>query len=270
MTRSRGFGLALIVVALAAGWWVAVGRKPAAPAIVTPSMNAHDEVSNDVDARIARLIRNRPPSERPTGAKLVALTFDDGPFPVETPLLLDVLADLRVPATFFVIGRDAQQYPELTARIAREGHEVANHTFTHPSLDKVSGADLQAELRKTVDVVFPLTHDPAVREYMRPPHGRITEAGIRASQEAGFSVVFWNDDPADERATDPQALADRIESQATQPDIVLLHSGTMQTIQMLPSVVARFRAAGYRFVTVGELLSSLPITVVQHPLRQAI
>jgi peptidoglycan/xylan/chitin deacetylase (PgdA/CDA1 family) len=263
-------GGALILVALAGGWWIAVGRKPAAPAIVTPAMNAHTEVSNDVDARIARMIHERPPSERPPGTKLVALTFDDGPFPVETPLLLDVLADLRVPATFFVIGRDARQYPELTARIAREGHEVANHTFTHPNLDRLSAPMLQQELRDTAATVYPLTHDAAVREYMRPPHGRITEAGIRASQAAGFSVVFWNEDPADERVSNVQALAERIDAEATQPDIILLHSGTMDTIQALPSVVEHFKRAGYRFVTVGELLASLPVNVIQHPVRQAI
>jgi peptidoglycan/xylan/chitin deacetylase (PgdA/CDA1 family) len=233
-------------------------------------MNAHEAVSHSVDARIGRLIHDRAPSTRPTGSKLIALTFDDGPFPVETPLLLDVLSELNVPATFFLIGRDAREYPDLTARIVRDGHEVGNHTFTHPNLDHIPPREVQRELSEAADAIFPLTHDPAVRKYMRPPHGRITEDGIRAAQAAGYSVVFWNEDPADERTTDPQLIAARIERGATQPDIVLLHAGHMATIEMLRPIVERFHAAGYRFVTVSQLLAAMPMPVVQHPLRQAL
>jgi peptidoglycan/xylan/chitin deacetylase (PgdA/CDA1 family) len=266
----QGVGAAIVLLACLAAGWVFFGRRPALPAIVTPGMNAHEAVSHAVDARIGRILHDRPPAVRPSGARLVALTFDDGPFPVATPLLLDALAALDVRATFFLIGRDAQQFPALTRRIAAGGHEVANHTFSHPNLDGLSAAALVSELNEAAEVLYPLTRDAAVRSYMRPPHGRISEEGIRAAQGAGYNVVFWTDDPADERSSDPALIAERIVRHATQPDIVLLHAGHLATIEMLPAVVGRFRAAGYRFVTVRELLAAQPLPAVQHPLRQTI
>ena len=82
-------------------------------------------------------------SDRP---RLIALTFDDGPYPIFTPMLLDVLHDLRVPATFFLIGHDAQQWPELTRRIEADGNEIADHTYTHPNLDQETPDEVRKEI----------------------------------------------------------------------------------------------------------------------------
>jgi peptidoglycan-N-acetylglucosamine deacetylase len=241
-------------------------HPPPTPAVIVQTADAHRLLSANLDARVARLLRDPLPTHRIVDAKLIALTFDDGPYPVLTPLLLDVLRDLDVKATFFLIGDDVEQFPELTVRTSREGHEIADHTLTHPAhFDALSAEQVRAELLDGAAMIERYVHDPAIRTMMRPPHGRFTESTVRAAQEVGFHVILWNEDPGDWRTVPPEQLAHDLELHATAPDIVLLHSGRMATITMLPEVVARFRKAGYTFVTVGELIKRVPNDQILHP-----
>jgi peptidoglycan/xylan/chitin deacetylase (PgdA/CDA1 family) len=262
--------LAIVVAAYALYRLVIHVRAPVIPAIVSRNMDAHRALSRDVGARVDRYLHDRPPADRSAWPKLVALTFDDGPYPVDTPLLLDVLADLDVKATFFLIGRDAEQFPELTQRIARAGHEIANHTLTHPNLDQLDDAGVRRELDGGRAALARLVSDPAIGSMMRPPHGRFTEATVLTAQHAGYDMILWNDDPGDWRTVTPEALEAHIAAHATAPDIVLLHSGRIATVEMLPAVVKRFRSAGFAFVTVGELLRRVPVSVIDHPERHPV
>ena len=185
-------------------------------------------------------------------------------------MLLDVLRDLRVPATFFLIGQDAQQWPELTRRIESDGNEVADHTLTHPNLDEESNAEVRREILLGGDVLWSLTHDPATRTLMRPPHGRYTERTLRVAQSLGYSVVLWTDDGGDWRTLSVAELERHVLGHATAPEIVLLHSGKLATIEALPTIVDRFEKAGYQFVTVGTLLSRVKPTELNHPFRRAV
>ncbi len=262
--------LAVAVLAFAGYRIVHHLMAPVLPAIVMHDADAHRLLSGGIAARIDRYLHDRPPSEdaRAGNARLVALSFDDGPYPVETPLLLDVLSDLHVPATFFLIGDDAAQFPQLADRIERAGDEVANHTQTHPAdFESLAPAAVTAELQDGATTLERMTHDPAIRRMMRPPHGRFTEATVRAAQAAGYDVVLWNDDPGDWRNVEPQAIVDHMAAHATAPEIVLLHSGRLATIEALPEIVRRFRAAGYSFVTVGKLLASVPVGEILHPAK---
>jgi peptidoglycan-N-acetylglucosamine deacetylase len=246
-------------------------HPPPIPAVIVQTADPHRLLSANLDARVARLLQNSRPLPRVGGAKLIALSFDDGPYPVQTPLLLDVLHDLDVKATFFLIGDDAEQFPELTARIARDGNEIANHTLTHPAhFEALSAAEVREELLGGADVLERYVHDPAIRTMMRPPHGRFTEQTVLAAQAAGYNVILWNEDPGDWRTVASKVLAQDVELHATAPDIVLLHSGRMETTEMLPEVVARFRKAGYEFVTVGELLRRMPPDQIVHPVRHPV
>ncbi len=235
-----------------------------APAIITPGMDVHRLLSPSLAVRWDRLIHGNAPPAGPR-PKLVALTFDDGPYPVDTPLLLDVLGDLHVPATFFLIGRDAEQYPELVRRVAARGEEIADHTSTHPNLAQLDDAVVRREIDAGAAELSKLVADPAVHTLMRPPHGRYREATLRVAQSAGYDVVLWNDDPGDWRNVGAAELTSHILAHATAPEILLLHSGRMATIAMLPAVVADFRAAGYRFVTVGDLLKAVSPDQLNHP-----
>ena len=237
------------------------------PALITPQMNAHEALSPDLEARVGRLIDERKDANRTDRPKLIALTFDDGPYPVFTPLLLAELHDLKVPATFFLIGRDAEQWPEIAQRIRADGNEIADHTYSHPDLDKESDAQVRGEILKGRDVLWALAADPSIRTLMRPPHGRYTEATVKVAQSLGYTVVLWTDDSGDWRTLTPDQIGDHLLKHATAPEIVLLHSGKLATIQALPKVVARFRAAGYRFVTAGDLIHQVPLEDLNHPAK---
>ncbi len=229
-------------------------RDADAAALLHPSLGA----------RVGALLGDAraPVAARP---RLVALTFDDGPYPVTTPLLLQTLRDLHVPATFFLIGRDAEQFPELARAIAASGNEIADHTLTHPNLDQLDDAGVIAELRGGADSLERIAPDPAERSLFRPPHGRYTDATIRAAQSAGYATILWSDDPGDWRAVPASALQEHLLDHATAPEIVLLHNGRPATIAVLGPLVSAFRAAGYQFVTVGTLLRRTSAAEINRP-----
>jgi peptidoglycan/xylan/chitin deacetylase (PgdA/CDA1 family) len=241
------------------------------PAIVTPQMDAQQEISPSLGGRVKRLFKERVTygnrSKRP---KLIALTFDDGPYPIFTPLLLEQLQRLHVHGTFFLIGRDAEQWPQLAQRIEADGNEIADHTYTHPNLDQESRAQVREEILKGRDVLYRITHDPSLRQYFRPPHGRYTVGTIQVAQTLGYQTILWTDDSGDWRTVTPASLEAHLEHYATAPEIVLLHSGRLATVQMLPTVVERFEAAGYRFVTVHELLTQVTPAELNHPAKHPV
>ncbi len=242
-------------------------EAPVVPAIVARDANAHRLLSRSLAAHVERFFKERSHGDRSHRPRLVALTFDDGPYPVDTPLLLDALRDLHVPATFFLIGDDTELFPALAERIERDGDEIANHTQTHPAnFDALSPDAVRDELRAGAATLERYVRDPAIATMMRPPHGRFTEATVEAAQSVGYHVILWNDDPGDWRAVaTPTVIDDHVAKYATAPDILLLHSGRIATIDSLPPLVRRFRAAGFRFVTVGEMMREVPVAEIVHP-----
>lgn len=271
MTRRASLLLAILVIVtlgFGARRIFEHGTHLLEPAVVTPKMNAGPMLHPTVRARISRALG--PAEDRSKRPKLIALTFDDGPYPIFTPLLLDELHDLRVPATFFLIGRDAQQWPELARRIEAGGHEIADHTLTHPNLDEETPGQVRHEILDGRDALYAIAPDPGIRKYFRPPHGRYTLQTIEVAQNLGYSVVLWTDDAGDWRTVTPSGLAKHLEEHATAPEIVLLHSGKAATIAMLPEVVARFRSAGYTFVTVGSLLAHISPEWLNHPAKHGV
>ena len=240
------------------------------PAIVTPQMDVHNEFSGDISARLYRVVHNTIAVDRDPRPRLIALTFDDGPYPIFTPLLLDTLHKYNVPATFFLIGRDAEQWPEITRRIEAEGNEIGNHTYSHPNLDQETPAEVRDEVLHGRDVLWSIAHDPSVKFLMRPPHGRYTMTTLRTVQGIGYHVVLWTDDSGDWRTLTSQSIASDMLRHASAPDIVLLHSGKLATIEALPTVIERFRQAGFRFVTVGEMLKLTSPQAINHPKRLAV
>lgn len=245
--------------------WHASNSKAA---ILTPAMNAQREFSDTLSARIYRAFHAG--SVASAGDKLIALTFDDGPYPVFTPLLLDRLEDLHVPATFFLIGRDAQEWPALAQRIEADGNEVGDHTYSHPDLDRETAQQVREEILRGRDVLYALTHDRSVDWMMRPPHGRYNQQTLEVAQSLGYHVVLWTDDSGDWRSVTTAQIVAHVERYATRPEIVLLHSGKLATIDALPQIVQAFEAHGYRFVTVQQLLASVSTAAVNHPLRRAV
>ena len=236
------------------------------PAVVPRDADARAVVEPSLGARWNALLGHAraPAGTRP---RLVALTFDDGPYPVTTPLLLQTLHDLGVPATFFLIGRDAEQFPDLAREVAASGGEIADHTLTHPDLDRLSPLGVQRELREGAATLEGIAPDADELHEFRPPHGRYTADTIRAAQGAGFDTILWNDDPGDWRAVPAAAIVEHVRAHATAPEIVLLHSGRTATVEALPRIVAAYRAAGFRFVTVAAMLREAGAEALNRPER---
>ena len=238
------------------------------PVVVLRNADAGTLVQPGLLTRLAALLGKPPPAEdRP---RLVALTFDDGPYPVTTPLLLQTLHDLKVPATFFLIGRDAQQFPALAQAIAADGFQIGDHTLTHPDLDRLDDAAVRVELLQGATTLHRIAPAAGEHRLFRPPHGRYTLDTIRVAQAAGFDTILWNDDPGDWRTIAPDALRAHLTTRATAPEVILLHSGRVSTIAMLPALVADYRLAGFRFVTVGTLLRRAAPDEINHPAKVAV
>ncbi|HLS27628.1 MAG TPA: polysaccharide deacetylase family protein, partial [Opitutales bacterium] len=137
----------------------------------------------------------------PVRGQYIALTFDDGPSGWLTPRLLDTLRDHDIPATFFVLGRQAAAFPEIIQRMDEEGHEIANHTWDHPSLDRLSPAETREQLENTTRIIRALTkRTPTL---MRPPYGRTNDTLNRwIADDLGMKVILWSVDSNDWRVRD--------------------------------------------------------------------
>lgn len=183
----------------------------------------------------------------------VALTFDDGPDEL-TPEYLDVLGRFGVKATFFVVGELCEQRPDLVARIAAEGHELAGHGYTHrpfPWLHQESL--LEDELRRTAAL---LPGQRPHRPFVRPPHGALNVRSLLACARAGFTTVLWSFDSGDWCTSSPNDVSEAVRTSELGPGaIVLLHEGQHWTLGALPSILEHLLETGHEPVTVGELLS---------------
>jgi peptidoglycan/xylan/chitin deacetylase (PgdA/CDA1 family) len=265
---AAGAALALIIFGLIYGGNRVYRRSlPPLPAIVLHDADLAPLLASSPGARLRHAILGSAADGRVAGPKLVALTFDDGPYPVDTPILLDVLRNAHVPATFFLLGRDAEQYPGLVRAIAAAGHEVANHTETHPDLAALDAAAVTAELTGGAATLGRYVNDPAIRTEFRPPHGRFSAGTLVAAQRAGFDTVLWTDDPGDWRNVSRTVLAAHIARFATSPEILLLHNGRPETVALLPGIIQRFRQAGYSFVTVADLVRRVGPGPLNHAAR---
>jgi peptidoglycan/xylan/chitin deacetylase (PgdA/CDA1 family) len=269
MTRLARVAAALVVAAVLTYGGYRVYRRslPPLPAIVLHDADLGPLVAPPLSARLRHAVFGSAADARVAGPKLIALTFDDGPYPVDTPMLLAVLRAAGVPATFFVIGRDAEQYPGLVRAIAAGGHEIANHTETHPDLSALDDAGVTAELQRGAATLTRLSSDPAITHAFRPPHGRFREATLAVAQGAGYDTILWTDDPGDWRNVSRTVLAAHIARFATAPEILLLHSGRPETVALLPGIIQQYRAAGYTFVTVAELLRRAGAGALNHAAR---
>jgi peptidoglycan/xylan/chitin deacetylase (PgdA/CDA1 family) len=187
-----------------------------------------------------------------TERKDIALTFDDGPYPFYTPLLLHVLDRSKAHATFFVVGRSAQSFPELVMRILADGDEIGNHTFNHIPLTKLSDQQIEDQILEDGSLLRHLGGEPVT--LFRPPHGRFNLHVVVIAKDLGYHTIFWSDSPDDVKDISPAVVVRRVVSEASPGGIILLHSGEYHTIEALPVIIDRLRAQGYRFVTVSQLL----------------
>lgn len=180
---------------------------------------------------------------------VIALTFDDGPDTHNDPALLAILAEHKAHATFFVIGRNAQRYPDMLKTIADAGHEIGNHTWDHTRLITQTGPEQAREMSRTAAT---LARQGITTQWFRPPYGSYDEKTGPLARAAGMDMVLWTVDSQDYRDRPPEVLEERVVGQLAPGAVVLMHSNHANTVTALPGILKRAQATGYRFVTLGE------------------
>ncbi len=199
-----------------------------------------------------------------TDEKLVALTFDDGPSPVWTPQVLDELKRAHIKATFFMIGDHAEKYPEVAKRVAREGHEIGNHSYDHHVLIYYKMDELEKEVKEAEKVIRNVTGQTT--KYFRPPKAMLTGREKQKLKEMGYGIILWSLNSKDWVTFDDKYIVRYIVKNIRPGDILLFHdSGGVftteggnrsETVKTIPLLAEKLREKGYRFVTISELLNS--------------
>jgi peptidoglycan/xylan/chitin deacetylase (PgdA/CDA1 family) len=184
----------------------------------------------------------------------IAMTFDDGPSAENTPRLLDMLKQRGIKATFFLIGENAQANPNIVKRILVEGHEVGNHTWTHPQLSKLSDDKVKSEISKTQDAISAASgYTPTI---LRPPYGAITPRQKEwIEKELKLNVIIWSVDPFDWKRPGSAVVTQRILAGAAPGAIVLSHDIHKQTVDAMPATLDALISKGYKFVTVSQMIA---------------
>ena len=181
--------------------------------------------------------------------KKIALTFDDGPHPVYTKILLDGLAERGAKASFFVTGENAEKYPELILRMQKEGHLIGNHTYSHIQLTSDNKEIFREELVKTNEILEAITGEKVT--YIRPPYGSWDKS---LEQDLNMFPVLWDVDPLDWCTPDAGLVMSRVLQQVEDGDIILLHDYYDTSVTAALMIVDEMKKQGYEFVTVEEIL----------------
>lgn len=192
--------------------------------------------------------------------KVVALTFDDGPYPPYTGQVLDVLRQEQVKATFFVIGQNAVKHPDLVRQIAAEGHQIGNHTYQHLDLLKLDREAIAQEIDRTGQVLQEITGSQS--RILRPPHGFRDPVVMEAAAERNLQVVEWSVMARDWVNPGAAVIAQRVLERTENGSIILLHDGDgvaaaasrSQTAQATGLIIRGLRERGFEFVTIEEIM----------------
>lgn len=194
------------------------------------------------------------PTPQPTvqpQEKMIALTFDDGPG-TGTLRILNALEDVNGKGTFCMVGNRVRQYPGTVRRVARQGSEIATHSFSHPNLARISPERLRLELKDSMRAIYEIA---GVRpQVLRPPYGSISDDVRRAGREMDLVIANWNIDTMDWKNRDADAIYRHIMENARDGAIVLCHDIYPETAAAVERAIADLSARGYRLVTVSELL----------------
>ena len=208
--------------------------------------------STDVPSNFQGIVISE--AKLPPEKKVIALTFDDGPWPNTTAKVLDILKKNRIKSTFFVVGQNVKNYPDLTKQIVADGHVIANHTWHH-WYHNMNAQAAAYEVANTGDIIYQTT---GVRTRLFRPPGGIMNNGVAAyAKNNKYAVIMWSADSMDYSRPAVPRLMNNIFREAKPGGIVLMHDGggdRSHTVKALPEIISRFRKQGYEFVTVPELL----------------
>lgn len=185
----------------------------------------------------------------------ISLTFDDGPHPRYTPKILEILEEYDIKATFFIVGVNAENYPDTIASIIKKGHEIGNHTYSHPHVSCLDSYNLKCEVEKCESSIYGLTDYKT--KLFRPPEGLI-DADVRTVlRDLDYKVILWDIDTRDWAHTPPEKIADYVIENVTSGDIILMHdyiAHNSPTPEALRLFIPALLDKGYKFVVISELI----------------
>lgn len=219
----------------------------------------------------AATTRELPVYNVDTKEKVLSISFDAAWGSANTEELLNILDRYEARTTFFLVGFWAEKYPELVAEIVARGHEIGNHSATHPHMSQLSAAQIREELRKTSDLVKSITGQPTT--LFRPPYGEYNDLVVRVSREEGYECVQWNVDSLDWKNLGTQNMISQCTKAVNPGDIVLFHNDSKYILEALPTILEYYTQAGYRIIPISELLLEgetwIDHTGKQHPVTPA-
>ena len=188
------------------------------------------------------------------GGQYILLTFDDGPDPILTPKLLDILKEKKIHVTFFVLGQKVKKYPRIVSRMVDEGHEVGIHGWNHAVLSKLDSEQIDAQLQKTSRVIFNATNQSVA--IMRPSYGKITpKLSAEINTKYNLKIILWSVDSGDWKKLEPKSIIDNIVPTAKPGDVILCHDIEPSTVEALPSIIDGLEKQSFEFLTVSQMLS---------------
>ena len=186
--------------------------------------------------------------------KAIALTFDDGPWPIYTEQVLDILKEHDIKATFFMIGQHLKHHSEIGLKVVEAGHALGNHTWNH-NYHNVPREVAAKEIEDTAALIYEVTGFKT--EWFRPPGGVLTNGLNAYATSQNYAVAMWSSDARESSFSSSGALVNNVLNSAKPGGIVLLHDGggnRSATVQALPIIITKLKERGYRFVTLPELL----------------
>ncbi len=183
------------------------------------------------------------------GSKKIALTFDDGPHPVYTPMLLEGLRKRGVKVTFFLMGSAVEKYPGIVEEIAEDGHLIGNHTFHHVSLENADDHMIEKEVLSANALIEEVSGQ--YPQFIRPPFGQCSD---QIENKAGMICVLWNIDPLDWCTPDASKVVQRVLADARENGIILMHDQYKTSVLAAFTIIDELQKEGYEFVTVDEIL----------------
>lgn len=198
---------------------------------------------------------NETPQNPLGDKKYIALTFDDGPHGTVTERVLDTLQQYNARATFFMLGDNAASYPQIAKKVADAGHEIANHSISHPDLAKMSVDNVRDQLMTSKKQITDATGKTPI--YFRPPYGSFNDTVLQIAQETNQKVMLWSVDTRDWESRNPAAINQVVQQYSRPGSILLMHDIHATTADALPQMLEYLSSQGYEFVTLSELMPYL-------------
>ena len=189
------------------------------------------------------------PEDEKTEKNRIYLTFDDGPHPIYTPQMLELLKEEQVPATFFLLGENVELYGDVVKEIAKEGHLIGNHTYHHVQITSLSLEEACKEIQETSDLIEELTGTGT--EYVRPPFGTWNE---ELEERLNLIPVMWSIDTKDWTTQNVDWIVRETVKHAEDHDIILMHDSYQSTVDAVKRIIEQLEAEGFEFVTVDEII----------------